>query len=195
MWKGLAAAFPAGLAAVSGAAYVATQPGFKGHQEISPFSEKDNQVCLQSPSGLPITANPGVRAHPNVVSPKEAQELLDELQVCFLLLVETQALPPHLSLQSPTPNRLHLPQALKQQYGMSLISSRCAALYKFQQSGICKQGVLPQVNMLRITGRPEAPHQRIPPWKYGDVSFCNAFPDVCNCLRPGSLCLYLYRGA
>lgn len=55
-----------------------------------------------------------------------------------------------------------------ERYGLSLISPQHAALYRFQQSYLGPHA--PPVNMLRVTGRPEAQEQRPAPWGYGDVS-------------------------
>ncbi|GAX75048.1 hypothetical protein CEUSTIGMA_g2492.t1 [Chlamydomonas eustigma] len=41
-----------------------------------------------------------------------------------------------------------------------------AAMYRFQMSYL--RPPIPQVNMLRVTGRPEAVGQKLPPWGYGD---------------------------
>lgn len=56
-------------------------------------------------------------------------------------------------------------QGLKRQYGISLIDPLQSALYRWQMSYL---GWTPPVNMLRITGRPEHPQQKIPTWGYGD---------------------------
>mmetsp|Transcript_28784 Transcript_28784/g.63427 ORF Transcript_28784/g.63427 Transcript_28784/m.63427 type:complete len:338 (-) Transcript_28784:496-1509(-) len=54
---------------------------------------------------------------------------------------------------------------LKMKYGINLINPVHAAIYKFQMGYLTPS---PKVNMLRITGRPEAASQSLPPWRYGD---------------------------
>ncbi|KAI8470665.1 MAG: hypothetical protein J3K34DRAFT_419969 [Monoraphidium minutum] len=58
-------------------------------------------------------------------------------------------------------------QPIKRRHGTSLISPAAAAVYRFQM-GYLPQGTT-QVNMLRVTGRPEQEGQRAPPWGYGDA--------------------------
>ncbi len=78
--------------------------------------------------------------------------------------------PGFLSDQEATALRQEL-QPLKAKHGLSLISPQHAAVYRWQQSYLPRAQQAP-VNMLRITGRPEAQAQSLPPWRYGDVSDC-----------------------
>ncbi|KAL6758998.1 hypothetical protein V8C86DRAFT_2583140 [Haematococcus lacustris] len=55
---------------------------------------------------------------------------------------------------------------LVHRFGINLITPHAAAMYRWQQSYLGKGA--PPVNMLRVTGRPEAVGQRLAPWGYAE---------------------------